>query len=45
MTFRLSLKLSCMDLYCEIYDVRQGLEMCALFLVSILCQQMVSNRS
>jgi hypothetical protein len=25
-----------MDLYCEIYDGRQGLEICALFLVSIL---------
>jgi len=36
MTFRLSLKLSCMDLYCEIYDVRQGFDACELFLVSIL---------
>jgi len=35
-TFRHSLKLSWMDIDSELYDGRQGLEICALYLVGIL---------
>jgi len=36
MTFRTSLNISWMDLYCEFYDGLQALEICALYLVVIL---------
>jgi hypothetical protein len=34
--FRPSLEVSWMDLYCEFYDGRQGLEMCVMHLVGVL---------
>jgi hypothetical protein len=36
MTFRPSVEFSWIDLYCQFYDRRQGLELCVLHLVFIL---------
>jgi len=36
MTFRTSLNVSWMDVYCEFYDGLQALDICALHLVVIL---------